>query len=895
VADAIRSYLINLGFKLDEPGLRKFNEQIVKTHHVVRDFSIAFAGFAIGIEEAIRRTARQFENLFYLSQQTGISVSNLKSINFAVGQIGLSASAVDQAISSMTLSLIKNPGLVGFVNTYVPGFKDAEEATEGLARHLRGLIDNFGRYSPQVAQFANTIEAMGADFGMVFQRALNVKEFDAWKQRSKEVLQTLLPIGKTADTIAKQAVDALNEWRFTWHITDVGLERIISATFPAFIRILQTFNTWLMKGETVEAFEKIAKSIEDWLKNEDNLKSIESILRDIGEGALAVARGLGKLFTANNAENLTTTLKSVADLTKDISESLKWIIERWTQAARLLTAGLPQPSTVEPTDEARRRYEQQNKKPFPGQSGQGAYQDQPREGESIGMYGLRQTWQWFKDFIEKQKNDYQNAPSGTGRPDEVLGPNPKAPGARKSSFGGEEGGVTSLGEALFNMFGAWFKGDTAFRPIVVIADEYYQKLVDALRNMTGITKAEGGAGAGGEGGSGGGIGGGGYVKSRGYGASTAGGNASVPTLTGGSGVRARIQQGMDYFVSQGWSKEQAAGIMSNLYLESARTLSTTIPGDSGQAVGIGQWHPDRQANFRRVFGKDIRQATYAEQLAFVQWELKNTESAAGNRLKNATTARQSGGDVSQFYERPRDVSGNRSARGALAEELLKNYAPGGTVAGTTNTGSGRGGARTSSIDAAIGDSIAVGLASAAGVPSDAIGGTTPKQIYDRVIKHVKDYAGQTVALGSGSNDPSQLEYVNETMKELHKVGAKVVLLGVGSGIRNYKKVNERLGEYAKKFGDPFTDELEGTEGGRVHPRSYKSTLDQVHRALGTERRQPLGTEGGRSSRVNNIDSDYNVNINVHGASDPHGTARQVQESMDRRSMLHSRNLRTSIA
>jgi hypothetical protein len=66
VADAIRSYLINLGFKLDEPGLRKFNEQIVKTHHVVRDFSIAFAGFAIGIEEAIRRTARQFENLFYL-------------------------------------------------------------------------------------------------------------------------------------------------------------------------------------------------------------------------------------------------------------------------------------------------------------------------------------------------------------------------------------------------------------------------------------------------------------------------------------------------------------------------------------------------------------------------------------------------------------------------------------------------------------------------------------------------------------------------------------------------------------------------------------------------------------------------------------------------------------
>jgi hypothetical protein len=889
VADAIRSYLINLGFKLDEPGLRKFNEQIVKTHHVVRDFSVAFAGFAIGIEEAIRRTAHQFENLFYLSQRTGISVANLKSINFALGQIGLSAEANNQAISSMTLSLIKNPGLVAFVNTYVPGFKDAEEATEGLARHFRGLIDNFGRMSPQVAAFANTIESLGFDLGAVFQRALNQPEFDAWKQRSKEVLQALLPIGKTADTIAKQAVDAMNEWRFTWHITDVGLERIISATFPAFIRILQTFNTWLMKGETVEAFEKIAKSIEDWLKNEDNLKSIESILRDIGEGALAVARGLGKLFTANNAENLTTTLKSVADLTKDISESLKWIIERWTQAARLLTAGLPQPSTVEPTDEARRRYEQQSKKPFPGQSGQGAYQDQPREGESIGMYGLRQTWQWFKDFIEKQKNDYQNAPSGTGRPDEVLGPNSKAPGARKSSFGGEEGGVTSLGEALFNMFGAWFKGDTAFRPIVVIADEYYQKLVDALRNMTGIGGGTGSGGEPGTAGGGGGVGGVTRTTGRGFGAARGGvgsgssgsGNLHVPDI---SGMTADERN----FLGLVLQHESMGGQNVMNYMGKAQGIDP----DTARGYTAQGYYQILNSNWRRLApGLGIKEthamAASKEDQTKVALALLR-ESGKGNWINwnprlRAAVARGDQVDTSGVPV-PTDTGAASGAMWRTKEEIKRGVKP----------GQGAGG-RTSAIDAAIGDSIAVGLASAAGVPSDAIGGTTPKQIYDRVMKHVKDYAGKTVALGSGSNDPSQLEYVNETMKELHKVGAKVVLLGVGSGIRNYKKVNERLGEYAKKFGDPFTDELEGTEGGRVHPRSYKSTLDQVHRALGTERRQPLGTEGGRSSRVNNIDSDYNVNINVHGASDPHGTARQVQESMDRRSMLHSRNLRTSIA
>jgi hypothetical protein len=65
--------------------------------------------------------------------------------------------------------------------------------------------------------------------------------------------------------------------------------------------------------------------------------------------------------------------------------------------------------------------------------------------------------------------------------------------------------------------------------------------------------------------------------------------------------------------------------------------------------------------------------------------------------------------------------------------------------------------------------------------------------------------------------------------------------------------------------------------------------------------QPLGTErsrgrgGDQMSRTNNIDSEHNVTINVHGSSDPQGTARTIADLQDRRSMIHSRNLRTSIA
>lgn len=135
---------------------------------------------------------------------------------------------------------------------------------------------------------------------------------------------------------------------------------------------------------------------------------------------------------------------------------------------------------------------------------------------------------------------------------------------------------------------------------------------------------------------------------------------------------AKSNQAMDYFTSKGWSKQQAAGIVGNLQKESQ--FNHTAVGDSGKAYGIAQWHPDRQANFKAKYGKNIQQASYAEQLAFVNHELTNgTEQAAGKRLRKATTAAQAGAVVSQFYERPKNVESEKRERAAIAAGIDKSY------------------------------------------------------------------------------------------------------------------------------------------------------------------------------------------------------------------------------
>ena len=128
------------------------------------------------------------------------------------------------------------------------------------------------------------------------------------------------------------------------------------------------------------------------------------------------------------------------------------------------------------------------------------------------------------------------------------------------------------------------------------------------------------------------------------------------------------QHALDYFVSRGWTAEQAAGIVANLTAESG--LNPAAVGDGGAAYGLAQWHGNRQDGFQALFSKPIQGSSLDEQLTWVETELRTTESAAGNALRSCTTSYQAGACISEKYERPADRAGEAAKRGALAQSIL---------------------------------------------------------------------------------------------------------------------------------------------------------------------------------------------------------------------------------
>jgi len=128
------------------------------------------------------------------------------------------------------------------------------------------------------------------------------------------------------------------------------------------------------------------------------------------------------------------------------------------------------------------------------------------------------------------------------------------------------------------------------------------------------------------------------------------------------------QKAIEFFQSQGWTEEQSAGIVANLIRESS--LNAKAVGDGGKAFGIAQWHPDRQADFRKWAGKDIRESSVEEQLAFVDFELRRgKERAAGDKIKAALTREEAAAAASRYYERPADREGEQLQRAAIARGL----------------------------------------------------------------------------------------------------------------------------------------------------------------------------------------------------------------------------------
>lgn len=143
---------------------------------------------------------------------------------------------------------------------------------------------------------------------------------------------------------------------------------------------------------------------------------------------------------------------------------------------------------------------------------------------------------------------------------------------------------------------------------------------------------------------------------------------------------------------------------------------------------------------------------------------------------------------------------------------------------------------------AFGDSIALGVAQAAGLPCNAAVGRMPDAVLAAIEgTNWRFIRGRTIVVSSGlSNNPDGRSYVEQQVAALQAAeAARIVIIGVGPGVR--ADINPWLADLAERSGPQviFAGPLEppavtvwqtGALPG-VHPVDYSEVVDQINAAL----------------------------------------------------------------
>jgi hypothetical protein len=166
------------------------------------------------------------------------------------------------------------------------------------------------------------------------------------------------------------------------------------------------------------------------------------------------------------------------------------------------------------------------------------------------------------------------------------------------------------------------------------------------------------------------------------------GSGGMPTASSGAqmsgSTNEKVKHAMKFYKDAGLSTDEAAAIVGNIQHESGGGLDTKAWGDRNkpehaQAHGIGQWRDDdktpgqgRFTNLKKfAASRGTTWDDYDTQLAFVLWELQNTEKNAGNQFKSAQGVQGKTQALSQYYERPSAAHAGNASRIGFAENAAK--------------------------------------------------------------------------------------------------------------------------------------------------------------------------------------------------------------------------------
>lgn len=261
----IREFLVALGYKVDEKGLKEFKGGVEDaTKSVVRMVAV-IEGAALAIGVGVAAFASKLEGLYFVSQRTGATVTSLKAVEFSAKNLGISAETARGSVESLARFMRNNPA----GENYIKSLGVETRSANGDLRDTVDIMSDLG------GELAKKPTFLASQYGNI----LGIDENLLLAMRSGEFSKYLAQYRQMA---AKTGFDkaAADSHKFMIALRDLG------AVWDGFVARLE--------GGLVQRLGPKLAEFQKWF--ERNGPMIEQRVGDIALAIIAAAEAIGPVL-----------------------------------------------------------------------------------------------------------------------------------------------------------------------------------------------------------------------------------------------------------------------------------------------------------------------------------------------------------------------------------------------------------------------------------------------------------------------------------------------------------------------------------------------------------------------------------------------------------------------
>ena len=704
--EILRSYLVNLGFRVERSSERQFTESVGKTAARVTDLGAAVEAMGAALAAVVTKMSEHFEDLYYASERMGSSVQNIQAFSFGLSQVGAKADDAKSALDGLADRLRSSPATEGLLK----GLGVQTRDVNGELRDTTDLLEEtmatlHKRY--QGAQYFQGQQIAQSWFGVDPRTYLAMgRDFEEFQAKQKDRFKRY---GADQQAFAVAGKNFAQQFRSTQAEFTVAFERVFMQLIPRIEPVLSRIEAWMERNGPLVAtgLTNLLTGVWDMALNLGRIavRVFDFMVRLDGatHGVSTALLGLLAVWRVLNLGVLATPLGAAVGAVVALGVAIAGLVDDYQTWARGGASLFDWSGWKDTIDGAGKAFGAlgRNVEDFAKKLGAAVGKELP--GLASSLVGLAQAmtdlgtalaplagWMistfgpaaihFVTSGINLITDSIEALADAVKVVADVLRGDFRAAAADAGKFGAAISRRVDTDRTPPRDY-------TRGKPNTTETDRNINGVVDTVRkygpngqliSQTGAPVVVG-------------------LKPEdktvrlhpddrsmfeklalwfsGDRRPTPGLDSPFGSPQGPEGtqrvsgnVKALADQAMAYFQSAGWTKAQAAGITATLQRESL--FSARAVGDSGLARGIMQWHPDRQRDFARWAGHDLSASTYREQLEFTNWELtKGMRQAAGRRLRTSTSAREAGQVVSMLDAAPADKFGEARIRGNLADHF----------------------------------------------------------------------------------------------------------------------------------------------------------------------------------------------------------------------------------